>query len=473
MLDLLSGCSSRLGKGRMASGFDFLRIVRAMITVSTMVGVVTLVYFAREIVIAREFGAGAEIEAFLIAFLVPMTVVNILRESLSLAVIPMFVQTREREGSGAAHQLFGQLTTLLALTVIGVTAALAISGPLILRVIASGFDSEKLALTRTLYFALLPIILFGGFSVLWAAILTAGERFAIAAIAPGFAPLLGLAGLLVSDAEWRIFALAGGTLFGAAMEAIVLGITLRSHVPSLLPRWRAMDVATRRTVGQYASVFAAIALAHLEVVISQGMAASLGPGQVAALVYGNKIVGSLCALGPSALGIAFIPFLSRFASDGDIYNLTRTVRYSCVVIVAVTLPLAIGVIMFSEPIVRIVFQRGAFTPEDTRIVSNVQAYYALTLPFFTLSVLGSRVLSASLRSIELSLVAALSTGLRVAFSIVLMTVLGVTGLALAGTLVQAVRSAMIFAAVFWTRPGRSRRSLEACTETQGPTTSDR
>src|SRR5690348_2996201 len=167
----------------------------------------------KELAVAYRFGTGDVVDAFLIAFLVPSLIVNVLAGTLTSAFTPVYIEVRETQGSTVAHRLFRSTTAASAVLVLGVTCVLVAFMPLAWSVIASGFSTAKLALTQSLFFLLLPIILLNAFVTLWSAALNAEERFAWAGLAPACVPLLTLVTILAAARAWGIYSLALGTLF--------------------------------------------------------------------------------------------------------------------------------------------------------------------------------------------------------------------------------------------------------------------
>src|SRR2546422_10123931 len=166
------------------------KIFRAAVVVGAFTMVVKVGATAKELVVARWFGRGDALDAFLIAFLLPSFLVNVVAGSLHLALIPTFIQVREREGREAAQRLFSSVTALGLGFLLGVSILLGLTAPYYLRLLGSGFGPAKLALTRDLTCLLLPMVVLGGLEGILVAILNSEERFALPAFLPVVSPLL-------------------------------------------------------------------------------------------------------------------------------------------------------------------------------------------------------------------------------------------------------------------------------------------
>src|SRR5437870_7502574 len=184
------------------------RIFAAMLTVGGLSLAVKIVSTLKEIVIAQQFGVGDALDAFLIAYLVPSFAINVIAGSFNAALIPTYVQVREQEGQEAAQRLFSSVMVWSAGLLIAFSVLLGIASSYILPVLGSSFSSEKLALTRTLFLIVLPTLPLSGMFVTWAAVLNAGERFALAAIAPVLTPIVVILVVYGWGGTWGVYVFA-------------------------------------------------------------------------------------------------------------------------------------------------------------------------------------------------------------------------------------------------------------------------
>lgn len=124
----------------------------------------------KELVVAWKFGTADELDAFLIALVVPLFITNIIAGSFQAALIPTYIRVPEQSGIKAAQQLFyGATVWSLGLLVI-TTILMLVTAPLYLPLIAGGFSPEKLELTYKLLCAIAPIILLSGIITIWGAV---------------------------------------------------------------------------------------------------------------------------------------------------------------------------------------------------------------------------------------------------------------------------------------------------------------
>lgn len=378
----------------LTSGSVNRRVMGAALIVGTMTMGIKVVSLLKESFVAAAYGTGSAYDAFIVALLVPTTIVSILSGSLNAALIPTYIEIRDHEDDAAAQRLYTTILLWNTILLVGLTLALAGTVRLWLPILASGFDAPKLALARNLLYWSLPIVVLTGFSTTWGALLNAGEKFALAAIAPALQPLAIILALGLFCRSWGIYALLGGTVLGVLLETVVLGVALQRRGHSLLPRWHGVTEGFRKVRAQYGACIAASFMVSGMGLVDQGFASTLGPRSNSSLNYGSKVVTLVLSLGASALGTAILPQLSKLVSQRDWTSIRRFLRFYGGLILGVTVPATLILIMVSTLMVRVMYQHGSFTAADTDLVVKIQVFYLLRIPFSTCLVLVTRTLTA-------------------------------------------------------------------------------
>jgi putative peptidoglycan lipid II flippase len=426
---------SRVGKGyvslwrRFTTGSTNRQVLGAAVTIALLTSFAKLASVAKELLVARRFGTGATIEAFLVAVLIPLLAINVISSSFSIALIPTYITVRERDGKEAAQRLLSGITVwsvlLLGLAMLFVLG----SARLYLPLIASGFNEKKLDLTFQLLLVVSPIIVLTGIANIWGAVLNAGERFALVALAPIITPSVTLMVLFI--VRHSIFALPAGMVIGAGFEMVLLGVALKLRGISLRPRWHGLDSDLRQVAGQFGPRVGANLLRSGTAVVDRSLAAMLPAGSVADLNYGNRISATLLSVAGAALGAAITPYYSKMVTQRDWAGVRHTLKHYLLLLFFVSIPVVLILYFAAVPIVQALFQRGSFRARDTNFVAHVHALYALQIPFYLGNVLLTRLLSSLLATHITMWAAAVNLGLNVALDILLIRVLGVPGIALA------------------------------------------
>lgn len=414
------------------------KIFRAALTIGLVSTVAKGGAVFKDLVIAHTFGRSDALDAFLIAFLLPAFVLSLVMGSLGSALIPVLVETRQKRGVEAEQKLLSSMMFLSLTGLISIAALLALFAPLYLRILGSSFPPGKLLLTRQVLYCLLPYMVFSGLAIFVSGVLSAFKKFALPALVPIVTPLLTIAAILVSPKAWSVFPLAIGVVAGGFLEAAILLRVLKTSGMQVRVRWNGLDPDVRSVLRQYAPVLAGSVLMCSTTVIDQAMAAMLPSGSVAALSYANKIVALIVAVGATALTTAALPYFSHMVADADWAGCRHTLKRYTALVLATTVPLTLLLMAFSHPLIRLVFQRGAFSALDTDLVSRVQQYYFIQVPFYMCGMLFVRFLSSIRRNDVLMYGSAISLALDISLNLVLMRKMGIAGIALSTSLVYVV-----------------------------------
>lgn len=175
----------------------------------------------------------------------------------------------------------------------------------------------------------------------------------------------------------------------------------------------------------------------------------LDPGSVSALGYGNKLTAVLLGIGATAVGTAFLPHFSSMAAAGDWTGMRQTLLSYMGLMLVVTIPLIACLIYLSEPLVGVLFQRGAFNAADTQVVAQVQAAYLLQVPFYLIGMLFVRCVTA-LRSTQVMVWGNIINLMAcIVLTYAFMRLFGVVGIALATSAMYGV-SCVFLMVVSWT-----------------------
>jgi len=416
-----------------------------MLTIGLCTGIVKIAGAAKVVYSAKAFGVSDGADAYFIAFLVVAFFGDTLAGSLHSALLPTFVEAREREGIGVAQRLYqsvmARATALLALLAL----ALFFTAHWAMRPFASSFDAPKFALTCSLFRVMLPMMPIAAIATVWRSVLNTDERFALPAIAPAATPLVTIAFLLWFSQSWGIYSLAVGSTAGAVIEGSMLAALMLRRGFAISPRWHRRTAAFTQVLAQYWPVVAGIFLLGGAPLIDQSIAAMLGAGSVSALQYGTRVTVVLTAIGPSAVATAIFPHFSKLVVDGA--DVRHSLRSYAAIILAVSIPAIAILIAITEPIVRFFFERGEFDPAATHVVASVQRFSLLQLPAAMVMALVLRLIS-SLKANHLLLgAAALFAILNLSLDLALSRFMGVSGIALSSAITQLITMLYLVAVI--------------------------
>jgi putative peptidoglycan lipid II flippase len=261
-------------------------------------------------------------------------------------------------------------------------------------------------------------------------------------------PVTIVAGELLLGDRLGIWAMVYATLVGALIHAAVVAWMMDSHGYRFRLRWYGMTEATREVAHQYGPVLLSGVVASGGLLVDQSMAAMLPAGSVSALVYANRFVSAVLTLLAGAVSTAVVPYFSGMIAIGDWAGCRHTLRTWVRLTALVSAPIALLLIVGAHLLIRITFQRGAFGPHDTAVVTPVLAMYAIQIPFFVSSRVFYRFIVAMRRTDLVLYCGILNLALDIVLNLILMRWIGVAGIALATSLWTV---STFFFLWYWTR----------------------
>jgi putative peptidoglycan lipid II flippase len=419
------------------------QIFKATIIIGLLTGLSKFASVGKELVVAWKFGTGDELDAFVIAFVVPSFVITVVANSLNIALIPTYIKVREQQGNKAAQQLFSGIIARAIGLLIVTTIAIAVTAPIYLPLMASGFSAEKLDLTTHLLWSISPSVLLYGIINIWGGVMNAGEKFALAAFSPVITPLA-TAIMLIALPGWGIYTLAGGLICGSLIEMIVLGIGLLRQGINIRPRWLKYDANSAQVIKEYFPVIVGSFLMCSTTLVDQSMAAMLSPGSVAALGYANRVIALPLSLVTLALGTAVVPYFSQSIAQKDWHKINHTFKYYLKLIFVTTIPLTIFFILASKLIVQFLFERGSFDAQDTQLVSQIQILYALQIPFYIAAIFVVRLINSLGINHILAVGSAINLVANIVGNYIFAEWIGVAGLALSTSCVYLISFVFLY-----------------------------
>lgn len=398
---------------------------------------------AREVAVARRFGVGTDIDAFIFTFTIVSIAASVLGGAISTSLIPSLLEAKRSAGIQAVRQLAGRVLNLYVLSAAGLAVLLLALSPLISLTFSGDTASHGLVVHLTLLMVG-PAMLAGGLSHYLSTLLNAERHFAAAALSPAAIPLTMLA-LLVAMPEWRdvrgLAVAAGG---GFVLQSVAL--TVVSYRRRVLPTlaWRRRDPSAAGVMRQcLAAALSSLALTA-NPIVDMVFAARLGPGNVSVLGYGSRVVAVLLSVLGYAFATTSLPHLASLVSARDTQGLQKACRKMVGGSLLITVPITLLLVLASRPLVDAMYQGGAFTETDAAVVSHVQALYALHLPVFVIGLVFVRLINSLKRNGLLIAIAVPAVAANVLADLVLGNLLGVAGIALATSLVYSFTSVLAY-----------------------------
>lgn len=446
---------SALGDGRL------VRVFLGMLKVAGTSSAIKILAMMKGLVLARQFGVSVDLDAFFIAYLLPSFLSDLFAGAIVVALVPLYVQTHEKDGSDAAQTLAANILVITTICSIAVAFLAWIFSPTLILMVAKSFPQDHLRLASTLFLFVIPTLPLSVVSAIFISVLTARNRLALATVAPGIAIVVVTAVIVGFAKQWGIYSVAAGTTLGLVVQTLVLAIILKGPELRRLIVWKGFTPITRSFFRQIVIVAAGSFVINFIDMIDQYSAGIIGPGNLSTLNYGNKFV--LAVLGPASLAVstAVLPHLSELVCEGDFVAARQIVKTYSMMILAVTIPLTLLLVVWSPTIVRVLFERNAFTSYDTLQVTAVQRTFLLQIPLHVLGMLFVSLLWSLRANWVFLVINPICLLLKIWLNSALSTVYGVPGIGVATSITYAVSCGLLLIAGTWLmrREERASRKL--------------
>jgi putative peptidoglycan lipid II flippase len=430
--------------------------------------------FIRDMVLARLFGATPAADAFYVAFRIPSLLRELFAEgSMSAAFIPVFTEYHSRKSKQEAWELASAAFTTLLTIVTIVTIVGIVAAPWLVQLLAPGFHGspDKLELTTLLARVMFPYLLFISLAAVAMGILNSVRAFAAPAYAALFLNIfiIGCAFFLSPHLEEPILGVAIGVVAGGAAQFAMQLPSLNARGLLFGFRFDPGHPGVRRIGQLMVPSLLGMSVTQVNLTVSTILASFIA-GAPAYLFYGMRLIQFPLGIFGVALAMAILPTLSAQATRGAMEELRATLGFGLRMILFIMCPAMLGLIFLRTPIVHLFFEHGTFTAHDTAETAMAVLCYAVGLWAFG----GVRIIVAAFYSLQDTRTPAISAAIAVVanivFSLLLMSPLGASGLALATALAGMVNGGILVAVlnrrlggVEWGSVGQSAgRVIVAC-----------
>jgi putative peptidoglycan lipid II flippase len=359
-------------------------MIRSFLTVSSGTLASRLLGFVRDSALAALLGAGAVADAFLAAFQLVNVIRRLLTEGgLNAALVPAWLRVRETDGATAAAAFAGRVLGTVTTALIAATAVLALVMPLIMTALAPGFAGrETLQLATDNARLMLPYLAFAGPVTVMMALLNAQGRFALTAFSPLLFNIALIAVMIVllairPDAAHAAQIVAATTGIAGLLQLSVLVLRRGGNIAA--PLRISFDSEIRGFLAKAAPGMMASSAPQL-LMVAGAIIASSSPSAVSWLYFANRLVELPLGIVGVAMGTVLIPELTRAVRSDDHTAVAHAESRGLELAVGLALPATLGLIVLSEPIVRLLFEHGAFTADDTAATARALMWLTLALP---------------------------------------------------------------------------------------------
>jgi putative peptidoglycan lipid II flippase len=437
---------------------------------ASMAGIATLTSrilgLARDTVLAAIFGAGNEMDAFVVGFRIPNLVRELFAEgAMSAAFVPTFTRHLTLHGKPAAWRLGNNvLNALLVVTGTLVVIGLVTAHPLVTAYASEyGATPGKLALTITLARVMLPFLTLAAIAAAVMGMLNSLHHYFVPALAPAAFNVatiicaVVLTPLMPALGQPRVMSIALAAIIGGVGQILVQWPALRREGFRYAPVLDYRDAGLHEVVALMGPGTLGLAATQINILVSTQLAVGQGTGAVSWLQYAFRLINLPNGLFGVSIATAVLPAVARHAAVGDRAAVSSTFARGIALMLMVTVPASVGLFLLATPIVQLLLERGHFLRADTVATAAAVQCYAFGLVGYSAARIASPVFYALQRSRIAVLLSTISIIVNLLFSVILVQWLGFRGLALATSIAAIVHGvlSMLFLRHYLGRVGGS------------------
>ncbi|MDY3006063.1 murein biosynthesis integral membrane protein MurJ [Anaerococcus porci] len=401
--------------------------------------------FARESVMAYFYGTGDVVAIYAVANTLPVVIANFVASGIIYGFIPIYTKAKNEEGEAAAEEFTSNIFNILM--IFGLVAV--VFGFIFARIFCKIFspDLEGDLLDMAVIFT--RIIMFAIFAYLYSAVfrgyLNLKGNFFIPAITGIIMNVIIIAFTIVSGLSKNPYFLAVGCLLGNALQYILFPKTAREHGYRHINKIDIHNKYIKSLIMIAVPVIVSSAAGEISLTVDNSMASYFfGNASISFLRFSKTLLALITGVITVSVTTSIFPTISNLGQSGDIRNMKIHLNSAIVTTMLLVIPATLGMMSLSEPIIRLVFQRGAFDDDSVIKTASMLVMYAPFVIFQSLSDVIDKGFYAVGDSKTPVIIVVIQQIINVIFNYILLKVFGLEGLALATTFSAGLGALMIF-----------------------------
>lgn len=419
-------------------------IAKGALIVMTATLLSRLLGFFREIKIAEYFGLKGVYDAYLVAYSIPSGVGMAVAAAISAGFIPVLNSYFVRDDQDNAATVANTLLNSIFITLAALTAAGILFAPALAAKLAPGFKGASLTLTTELIRIMFPAFVFFSLMGLASGFLHSRQHFLFPALGPIVSSLIIIVSVVSFGQTMGIKGLAVGTVVGCLGQFLIQAPMMYKKGFRYKPVLALLHPGVIKVFKLTLPVLIASLVPPLMVLVERGLASNLTTGSISALNYAFRLMQLPQGLFVMAVSVPLFPALSAFAAQKDYARLREVMLKGVNILALIMIPASAGLVALDQPIVRLLFQRGAFEAKDTIPTAYALAFYSLALMPLAVRDVFRRGFYAMQNTLTPVKVTVSICVLNIALDMLLVKVMGIGGLALGAALSTGAEAVILY-----------------------------
>ena len=410
-----------------------------------------LLGLVRDAMIFASLGSSIWSSAFILAFTLPNLFRRLFGEgALTSALVPTFSDVLQRDGRMKALGFFNQVFLRAIIVLLTILIAGIISLVLIIKL---GNLSQRWVLGAELAIGMLPYMLFICLAAIVSVVLNIFGRFAVAALTPVILNLSIIVAICFgmcrnSPQSVLVWLICGGVLCGGILQFLLPSYSLfkQGWRPSIISNHK-FNQSLLELWQLFLPSLLGAAILQINILVSRLLAFSLNDTAASELYLASRLMELPLGVFTIAIVTVFFPLMTKSLTSGDDKGFADSFNSGMRLVLAISFPASIGLFILNEPILRALFQWGAFDSSSVQKIVPLVAIYGLGLPFYSVATFATRGLYAAKNMSYPVKVAGLCLALNALLGILLMQFWAERGLAIANVLSATVQASLLWVAL--------------------------
>lgn len=431
-------------------------LLKSGIIVSVMTLLSRVLGLVRDVVVANLMGAGASADVFFFANKIPNFLRRLFAEgAFAQAFVPVLSQVHAQDDRKLSLDFIAKISGTLGVIVFFTAVFGVIASPVIAALFGTGWfiafvndepDGQKFELASTMLKITFPYLFFITLTGLSGAILNTLNRFAVAAFTPVLlnVSIITCAWLLHDQFSTPAFALAWGVFFGGLIQlAFQLPFLYRAGV-LVRPRWGWSDPNVKKVRTLMIPALFGVSVSQINLLFDTLIASFLMTGSVSWLYYSDRLLEFPLGLFGIAIATVILPALSRDHVSQDKDKFQRNMNWALTMVCALGIPSCLGLMVLAQPILSVIFERGAFTANDVSMAGmSLLAYAAGLVSFMLIKIFapGYYARQDTKTPVKFGIIAMIA---NMGFNIIFAVPFGYVGLAIATSLSATLNAFLLY-----------------------------
>lgn len=387
----------------------------------------------REKALAQFFGTAIIADVFLVAFQIPMTFTNVISGATANGYIPIYDKVKQGESKSKADLFTSNLTNITFLIAFIVSIIGIIFARPLVKVMAIGFGEKELELC--IFMTRVALLSLGATSVfsIFKAYLQIERKFVVSISHAIIMNLIIIVSMWISYKTSEMY-LAVGILCAFVFQYIIFLPFIRKSGYKHSFKIDFKDENLKAMLKIIIPVLISTSVIELNFIISKSLASSLFEGAISTLNYAYKLQSFVTGIVITSITTAVYPEMARLGALKDYNGLKKQTSEAIFTMALLVIPASVGLFIFAEPIVKLLFVGGAFSNEDAKITAITLSFYAIGIIGIGIREIISRVFYTIMDAKTPVINSVIMVVLNVILSIVLVDKWGIRGLAFATSL---------------------------------------